>query len=198
MAYLLLGPCYRLCERLVFGRTLDRARESFHKHLPPNVLIVGEGDGRHASKLTAGHQLWVLEKDATMRGLIAARCPNVRLLASLPEVLPVEAVLFPFVLDCLSDHDLTALLQEIETSCPQACTCIVTDFFPGATEGPRGWQALTKGLTWIMYRFFELAAGLTQPDLPNIEQALRRQGFELAEERTFWRGYIRSQLWKRR
>lgn len=197
MSYRLLAPFYALCERLIFGSILQRARLALTREFPEQIVIFGEGDGRFSAALPS-HLHWIaIEEDPFMKRQILRRSPHAKIYpswSSLPysERVKAEALVCPFSLDCLTPAELSTLLQQLTVP-----SLFLTDFFPEEVS-PKVLRPPARLLVNAMYRFFHILTALPAHQLPPIRDMLENSAWILTTERTFCFGFIRSQQWQKR
>ncbi len=202
-----VAPLYRWLETIVFGRQLQRARLAFVEAIPspPQVLIVGEGNGRFLAEFVRAHPAAAIdcvEASGRMVALARARNPGAGqvnfIQADIREVaLPpgrYDLLVTHFLLDCFPAETLGAVVAKLARSATAEAHWLVADFYP-PPRGWRRWQA--QFLIAFMYRFFALAAGIEARTLVDYRPLLRAAGFALARSALSPNQMIRSECWRR-
>jgi cyclopropane fatty-acyl-phospholipid synthase-like methyltransferase len=105
-----------------------------------------------------------------------------------------DAVITPFVLDCFSSEDLTAVIERLSASAKVDAVWLVADF-QVPKHGWRRWRA--RVIHRIMYCFFRVATELGASRLTEPDEALARAGFALKARAVFNAGLVRSDWWAR-
>lgn len=197
---------YRWLEYSSFGSALHRRRCYFLPQLSNarKVLMLGEGDGRflaefarqnpdaHVDYVDRSRKMLKLARERTQQPRVNF-CHSDAVCDPLPND-NYDTIITHFFLDCLSEQDLTLLLQKIAASTTATARWVVSEF----REPSTGWQRLRARL-WIggLYRAFWIATGLATQRLPDYSRALLDAGFTLESESLASSGLLTSQLWKR-
>lgn len=200
---------YRWLEYLAFGRALERAREA---HLPAlvrcrRILVVGDGDGRALARIAAiapDARIHCVDTSALMlqqasRRLTTAARDRVTFTRADVRTFDIDgqtwdAIVTFFVLDCLTDADVRAVVDRLAPALAPSGIWLYADF----ALPPRGWRRL-RAQVWVgsLYAFFRWRAGLSVSSLPCAESILMDAGFMPVEVETRQAGLIRSVLYAR-
>lgn len=211
MSFDLLAPHYGWMERVLAGRLLQRARTAWIDPLADreHLLIAGVGHGRCLHALLPRHRrlrvtcvdasagmLREAESRARRAGLDLARVQFIH--ARLPEWKPAaascDALATHFFLDCFAPRELAAVVAALAGAATPEASWIVTDF----AVPPRGWtRQRARAVHALMYAFFRVATRLPARRLTPPDALLAAQGFALAGRRTFSRGLLQSDWWRR-
>ena len=205
-----LAGSYAFIERLVYGRTLERARFA---HVPAvvesrDVLIVGEGDGRFLERLIhllSPVSIDCVEPSASMVARsfkrIAATDRPVRIRFHHRPIDEVELraegydlIVTNFVLDMFQGEELESTLSALNRAARPNASWIISDFQIPSGQSHRLWA---RPLLWVMYRFFRFTTGLRTARLESPRPVLKSLGWGGVSEETWWRGFIYSSLFRR-
>ncbi|HTZ89787.1 MAG TPA: class I SAM-dependent methyltransferase [Alloacidobacterium sp.] len=203
-----LARPYRWLEYVSFGRALERCRFHFLPALTGarRALVLGDGDGRFLARLLeANPQLEadVIDISPAMlrllhrrlgpeaRGRVAIHEMDAREL--IPPGTSYDLVVTHFFLDCLFEHEVTALVDRIVPRLVPEAYWVVSEFArPQGRVASLLGQAIVSGL----YRAFGLLAGLQVRSLPDHGAAFEKRGFRLLHQQSWLRGLLVSQLWQ--
>jgi len=196
MSYRVLSKIYPLCEGIVFGRALQRARTAFSPSLSGKILSIGEGDGRGAALLPPACDLTILENDPHMRAEARKRLSQAQWITCWEEAKKYDVILMSFLLDCCSPEDASNLIKRAAAHLKKDGRLIIADFFPEEVH-PSWLRPPAHLLTRVMYLFFRIITGLQTSTLPPIRTILATQNWVCEDEYIQWHGYIRTQKWQR-
>jgi SAM-dependent methyltransferase len=195
-----IAPIYGTLEKLVFGRTLQRARTAFIEDLDDcsSVLIAGEGDGRFVAALLAANvqiEVDCIEQSARMIQLARRRIgDSARVqfinsdIARTTLARRYDAIVTNFFLDCFNDAELPRAVEKLANDARPKAKWLIADF----TTAPRG-----KLLVAAMYAFFRLTTRISARRLISHVPLLEQQGFRCSKRREFFGGIVRAELWQR-
>jgi len=207
----LLAPHYGWMERVLAGRLLQRARTAWVDQLAgrERLLIAGVGHGRSLAPLLERHRqlrvtcvdasagmLREAEARARRAGLDLARVEFIqaRLPAWRPEAGAFDALATHFFLDCFAPRELGAVVATLAATAAPDAVWLVTDF----AVPPHGWtRQRARAVHALMYAFFRIATRLPARRLTPPDALLAAQGFALGGRRTFSRGLLQSDWWRR-
>ncbi|MBX3737383.1 MAG: class I SAM-dependent methyltransferase [Candidatus Didemnitutus sp.] len=211
MSFDLLAPHYGWMERVLAGRLLQRARTAWIDRLADRerLLIAGVGHGRSLHELLPRHRrLRVTCVDASAGMLREAenRARRARLdlsriqfiHACLPEwraeAGAFDAIATHFFLDCFAPRELSAVVAGLADAAAPDAVWLVTDF----AVPERGWtRHRARAVHALMYAFFRVATRLPARRLTPPDDLLAAQGFALGGRRTFSRGLLQADWWRR-
>jgi ubiquinone/menaquinone biosynthesis C-methylase UbiE len=190
-----VAPHYRWMERIVFGRALEECRGAHLLHVAgcERALCIGDGDGRFTRLLLQSQpqmRVDVVERSRSMIRLARRRSNATFFHGNALEFTPddrYDLVVTHFVLDTLTDDEVSALVRRIRKSAPGA-EWLVSEF------QARG--AASRLLIWLMYRFFRVAAGLRVQSIPNYRTIFAQDGLSLQKRWTKWNGFLVSEVWR--
>ncbi len=205
---------FRPLERGLFGRSLERTRGAFLDQIeaPRRVLLLGEGDGRFLAAFLDRHdvkRIDVVEGSARMielarervtRACGASRAGVVRWqhddVRSAPIADGYDLVVSNFLLDCLDEAEIDALVGRVTRSVTSPATWLVADF-----RVPRsGGVATLRARAWItfLYAFFGVAARQSVRRLVDPAPSLRAHGWSLADTKRYRAGLLEATCWRLR
>ena len=104
-----------------------------------------------------------------------------------------DLVVTHFVLDCLTQPEVDALITNLTPLLAPQSLWLVSDFT--IPNGPIHWPA--RIYVRLLYLVFRIFTGMTPTRLPNHAFALDRSGFTLIAEQRHLFGILISQLWQR-
>ena len=211
MSFDRLANHYSWMEHLLAGQKLQRCRLAHFEALRPcsNILLVGEGHGRFLETLVRNFpdaKITCLDASSEMlrvarERLRQAGLPELQvqfLHASLPDWQPpsgdFDAIVTNFFLDCFPAADLASVVKQLAESASPDAVWLLADF----QQDQHGWRALrTRGILWIMYRFFTVVTRLPARELTPPDPYLISAGFHLAAREFFEWGLLHSDQWVR-
>jgi ubiquinone/menaquinone biosynthesis C-methylase UbiE len=199
-----IARAYCYLEYGSFGSALQRRRCHFLPQLGESrkVLMLGEGDGRFLAEFVRRNpnaEVDYVDASAKMLALAQRRAGSTRvhfhhrnLLDATPPQGPYDTITTHFFLDCLSDNDITGVVQRIATTASPGARWVVSEF----REPETGWRKLRAKL-WVsgLYAAFGIVTHLSTRKLPDHGHALRQAGFVLQAEALASAGLLTSQLW---
>jgi ubiquinone/menaquinone biosynthesis C-methylase UbiE len=205
-----LARWYRGLEFVAFGRDLERARFAFLGQLEhcEAILLLGEGDGRCASRLVAlapRARIHCVDSSPGMidraRQRTAAAGAGDRVTfecADLRSFVPArgafDAVATLFVLDCFDADGVASILSRVAPSLRPGARWLFADFVL-----PAGGLARTRARVWlaVLYAFFQWETGLPVSALPPSEALLQRAGWKQTARLDLNHGLLRSAVFSR-
>ncbi len=202
---------YWRLERLSFGEALDRRRRAFLDCLPcpSRTLIIGEGDGRFLARFIKrfpGAKVDVVEKSGAMIRIAETRLKsagqqtaNIRFhqLDALRDPWPsanYDLVVTHYVLDCMSRHQVHALIKRVCEAGASEFRWLVSEF---QLPSSAAWRRLAECALAVIYAFFGVTAGLSVRTVPDYRPGLLAAGLLLQNNAETWRGFLCSELWVR-
>lgn len=204
-----IARAYRWMEFAVFGRALWRARICLlpRLHSVKRALLLGDGDGRFTSyfaqRFPDASVLYV-DRSSRMLALARRRCINtrannvefinvdIRELPASAAVAEIDLIVSHFVLDCLSDAEVHAVVTALRKEASTGTRWLISEF---AVPALQPWRALGTALVKVLYWGARLTTGLPVRKIPNYPAALHSAGFVLAERRSSLFGLLRAELW---
>lgn len=203
----LIARPYRWLEYCTFGLLLERCRFAQLPHMrsAASALILGDGDGRFLAKLVAGNPSLhadVVDISPAMLGLSRARIPlsdairfhqaDIRVYQP-PAGRVYDLLVTHFFLDCLTESEITQLIDHLRPRFSEQTTWIISEFAIPATGLARPTSQL---LIWFLYRAFRLLTGLEVQRLPRYMPILQQAGFVCEGVELFLGGILRSERWQ--
>jgi ubiquinone/menaquinone biosynthesis C-methylase UbiE len=205
-----LARWYRALEFAAFGRDLERARFAFLDRLAgrTSILLLGEGDGRCATRLLGiaprarivcvDSSRGMIERasrrvrDAGGEGRVTFECADARSFS--PGAGQFDAVATLFFLDCFGADDVAAIVSRTDPGLRPGAIWLFADF----ALPPRG-IARARARVWLglLYAFFRWETALSAPSLPPSERILKAAGWDCTESASLQRGLIRSGVFSR-
>jgi SAM-dependent methyltransferase len=209
-----IAPLYRWLEYLTFGPMLERCR--FYR-LPElttarRALILGDGDGRFLAKLLKTNpdvridaidlspaMLRLLEARVRRPGLearsrLTVHCADARDF-SLPHTVEAgdyDLIVTHFFLDCLTDLELSRLMDVLRPHIAPGTRWLVSEFrIPEQGLSAKSSLFIVSSL----YRAFGVLTGLEVRELPAWNILLKNGGFSRDDQRTWLGGLLTSELW---
>jgi ubiquinone/menaquinone biosynthesis C-methylase UbiE len=195
---------YRWLEYLSFGPWLSRCRTACLEDLttPRHALVLGDGDGRFLRRLLILHPRLtadVVDSSERMLRELNGRLRRVQLEGRVQlhhadaltwqPVKQYDLIVTHFFLDCFFPDQLELLFDRILAHAEPGARWVVSEFAIPSNN----WVART--IVSFLYRAFGLLTGLRVRALPDYASLLRRRGLILADQHSFLRGLLRSELW---
>ncbi len=203
-----VAPFYQLLEVLAFGRRLQGRRRAFLSEVAgaTRVLILGDGDGRFSAEyisLNRQAHVTLVDISAGMQRLAQARLSRhdvssgriVRIAADARTFAfegPYDLVVTHFFLDCFGASELEILVPKLARSMTAEGRWLISEF---QIPRPGIRRLLAKALIWLMYKFFQLFAGLRTNRLPPYPAILEANGLRLVKRQSAAGGLLVSELW---
>lgn len=208
-----LAHVYRWMEYFSFGPMLERCRLRFLPQCSQarHALVLGDGDGRFTARLLAANptlQVDAVDASAAMLAELQdrARCycsdADLRLRpihADLrrfqPNAKDYDLVVSHFFLDCLTDDEVSALIERLVPHLTEDAIWVVSEF----SIPQKGWQRLTSRLAVrFLYVSFSVMTHLHVKQLPDYPKVLGDQGFYRSENAEYLGGLLVAEVWRRR
>ncbi|MBN7809435.1 class I SAM-dependent methyltransferase [Algoriphagus sp. H41] len=193
--YGFLAPLYQPISRLVFGKDLIAAN-SFFADLAQDrhSLIIGGGDG-------VAYRDWDVRFSGEYWDTSSSMCARASKNLSKSRIClhcgpwpgrgEFELVFLPFVLDTLPDREIETLVPQIAAALQPGGRVVLSDFFAPATFSQ-------KLLQQCMLASFRLLARHRRKDLPAYGSFFNPELWEKEQEVTWRRGWIRTQVYRKR
>ena len=206
-----LAKVYRWMEYFSFGKGLERCRFFFLDRCANarRALVLGDGDGRFTQRLMQQNSTVEIDAaDASPRMLQALRervdalgpQPSARLRTLhcdlrtyTPESRGYDLVVSHFFLDCLSDAEVSALIERMQPALAPDAIWIVSEF----SIPQRGWMRLpARAVVAWLYRAFGWMTQLGVRQIPNYAAAMRRYGWVLEARQPLLGGLLTAEVWR--
>lgn len=196
-----IGPFYDLLASVAFMGRIKRSQRHFLKRLPPvkTVLVLGGGSGwiledivRDIKPSTICYveaSAWMLQKARGRQ--VASQVIYIHGTENeVPADHPFDLVITNFFLDMFDGHGIESMAERVHNHLSTNGVWMVTDFTCRNT--------FHRALLYIMYRFFSITTGLQQRSLPAWYNIVSDSGFQCTQETSFFGGFIRTCIFKRR
>ncbi len=201
---------YQAGEYLSFGPVLERCRFFFLPDLAQSrrALILGDGDGRFATRLLAASphlladavdgspaMLRRLRNRAARTGTdqcLTIACADIR--NFVPTERDYDLVATHFFLDCLTAAETQALVAQVRPYLTSNARWVVSEF-----QVPNGTflrARLCRLLITALYAAFRVLTGLAVRELPPWRDALACAGFVCRSSRSWLGSLLVSELWQ--
>jgi ubiquinone/menaquinone biosynthesis C-methylase UbiE len=207
-----IAPLYRWLEYAVFGQALERCRLSHLEGLksPRRALVAGDGDGRFLKALALRFPKTSIDYVDVSSGMLALARRRAGL-RSTPAAPPInfyqsdvrlidwsdryyDVIACHFLFDVFEPAELSKVVDRLSQAAAPQAHWIISEFDlpPGRLQ-----RLGAKLLLGIMYRFFRIATGLVNQELPDWRPLLRSKGFSCEMSLKQRGGFIVSELWAR-
>lgn len=206
-----LAALYDGMARLVYGNALRRAQTCMLAQLPANatILVLGGGSGWFLEQLVRRAQprrvIYV-----ELSGEMLARAQR-RIAQNLSTALPtidfvagraedagkwgqVDVIVTHCLLDMYVQPALARLVGDLRQSLGPTGVWYFSDFQQVRTGFM---QPISRGLIWLMYRFFRWQCKIEARNLPDFETAFAASALGPVAEQHFYRGMIVARLYRR-
>ena len=194
-----LAPFYTVSAKLVFGNTLQRAQKFFLDQIRDSdrVLILGGGSGELLTALLRQHPRVKIDYvDISPRMIELARRKNhnpdnVNFIIGTERQIPegqYSVIITNFYLDLFNDQTLEQIIHQIKPNLAANVTWLATDFV-----SEKIWHKVFLGM---MYAFFKIVTGMQTHTLPHWQGALTKSGMQEHISKKFYRGFIKSSVYK--
>ena len=207
-----VARAYRWMEYFSFGRMLELCRFHFLMRCSHarHALVLGDGDGRFTARLLASNPtLQVDAVDASpamltvLRERVRQSCQNAdtrlqTIQADIRRFTPTgkdyDLVISHFFLDCLTDGDVTALIERLSPRMSQDAIWLVSEF----AVPEKGWRRFgARMVIRSLYFAFFVLTGLRVREIPNHAQAFNDNGFHVVEKAAYLGGMLITEVWGR-
>lgn len=207
-----LAHLYRWMEYFSFGSMLERCRFHFLSQCTQarHALTLGDGDGRFTARLlSANPTVQVDAVDASGAMLAALReraCSSPDAEARLrtmqadlrrftPDGKEYDLVVSHFFLDCLTNNDVSSLVERLMPALAENAIWVVSEFsIP--EKGLR--RATGRMLIRSLYFAFAIMTRLRVRRIPDYAKVFRCHGFHRLEYAMYLGGMLTAELWERR
>ncbi|HVC89630.1 MAG TPA: class I SAM-dependent methyltransferase [Acidobacteriaceae bacterium] len=207
-----LARIYRWMEYLSFGPMLERCRFRFLSQCSEScrALVLGDGDGRFTARLLAAIpaiQVDAIDASAAMLSALRRRVrrehpeADARLSTTqadlrrfTPSRIGYDLVVSHFFLDCLTEEDVSDLVERLLPHLSEDAIWLVSEF----SVAEKGWRrAGSRLLIRFLYFVFFVLTRLHIRRIPNYAEVFRRHGFYRQENANFLDGLLVAEVWKR-
>ena len=208
-----LAHAYRWMEYCGFGLMLERCRFHFLSRCAQarHALVLGDGDGRFTARFLAANftvQVDAVDASAAMLAVLQERarssCPDadVRLhtiQADLRRFTPTgkiyDLVVSHFFLDCLTEDDVSALVERLLPYLTTDAIWLVSEFsIPEVGLRRAGVTLLVRSL----YLAFSLITQLRVRRIPDYAKVFHDNGFHRRENTGYLGAILVTEVWERR
>lgn len=183
---------------VIFGEQLQMAQMHFVGQLNETntVLILGGGTGKFLTALLeARPSLTITYIDAASEMILLARQNiqgnrNVTFIHGTEKEIPAkqfDAVITNFFLDLFQQQEVDMVLNRIEQHLVPGGKWLVTDF-------QKSQRIRHRILLSVMYFFFKITGSISAKALPEWRSFFKLKKFQLLEEKEFYNGFIKSQV----
>lgn len=188
---------YDALVKLVFGNSMVRAQTFLLNKIKDDatVLIIGGGTGWILKALKAGCEVWYI--DASSKMIEKARKQDVlckvHFITGTESDIPhrtFDVIITNFYFDLFTTPKADAVIKKIKIVMKPDANWIVTDFIDEAW-----WQRIMLN---VMYFFFRVTCNIESKKLPGWIESFDQNGFNMIESKTFYAGFIKTVLWKRK
>lgn len=208
-----VARAYRWMEYFSFGRMLERCRFRFLARCAQarHALVLGDGDGRFTARLLAENstvQVDAVDASPAMLAVLRERAgrgcrdADVRLhttQADIRRFTPTgkdyDLVVCHFFLDCLTDGDVTALIERVVPRLAEDAIWLVSEF----SIPEKGWRRFwARTVVRSLYLAFSVLTGLRVRQIPNYAKIFRDNKFHRSENAVYLGEMLVSEVWERR
>jgi tRNA (cmo5U34)-methyltransferase len=196
-----IGPFYDFLASVAFMGRIRKSQRYFLKRLPPakSVLVLGGGSGwiledivRDIKPITICYveaSAWMLQKARSRQ--VASEVTYIHGTENeVPGDQPFDLVITNFFLDMFDENGVSSVAERVHDHLSTNGVWMVTDFTCRNT--------FHRALLYIMYRFFSITTGLQQRSLSAWYNTVSGSGFRCTQEASFFGGFIRACVFKRR
>ncbi len=208
-----LARVYRWMEYLSFGPMLERCRFCFLRQCShaSRALILGDGDGRFTTRLfteNAAVEADAIDASGAMLAALRRRVQHCHpdadrrlrtvqadLRCFTPSRTGYDLVVSHFLLDCLTEADVAALVERLLPHLSNDAIWLVSEF----SLPEKGWRrAASRLLIRSLYFVFSILTHLQVRRIPNYAEIFRRHGFDRQHEASYLGGLLVAEVWQRR
>ncbi|MHB1935258.1 MAG: class I SAM-dependent methyltransferase [Acidobacteriaceae bacterium] len=207
-----LAHVYRWMEYFSFGPMLERCRFCFLSRCnhARHALVLGDGDGRFTARLLGANPNVQVDAVDASGAMLAAMRERARISpdadarlrttqADLRRFTPTDEmydlVVSHFFLDCLTDDDVSALIERLLPYLTEDAIWVVSEF----SVPEKGLRRTTaRMLIRSLYLAFAIMTRLRVHRIPNYAKAFRDHGFHRREHAEYLGEMLIGELWERR
>jgi len=203
-----IAPVYDTLARLVFGRGLIEAQNTYLARIPPaaRVLIMGGGSGQILLDVVQRcecEEIYYLEASQKMIALARqnmqhAHTPTRIHYLCKKEIPPFpsqhfHAILTPFVLDLFHESTLDNIFQKLSPALMTGGYWLWTDFcLPAGPKRVPAWLFIQS-----MYLFFKVCCGIQASKLPSVAPFFELHKLKLRNKTSYMGGMVEARLYKK-
>ncbi len=208
-----LAPGYDLLSKLFFGRKLSQAQTDHFVHTSPisHLLVLGGGTGHFLPDFFRIHPEARVEFVDLSPGMLKQARQNLAGEAPMHfeqvvfNHLDIEkdlalltgnydAVLLPFVLDCLTEDQINRVLKNLKDLVAPQGRIYLTDFHVPDTPGFQ--QTSYQALIQSMYLFFHVVTDIPFQNLPDFQRLFIENGYMLIDQHSAEDDLITRQVYR--
>lgn len=204
-SYDAIAPIYDALAKLFIGKALRRAQVYFLRHIPSNakVLIVGGGTGWILEEIANIHpqglEIDYVDISTKMIALAKQRnCGKNKVTFVQQSILHFEnnhqfdVIITPFLLDNFKEDTMRQVFNLLHQTLQTDGLWMYTDF--QISHPYTYWQ---KGILFLMYSFFRIAANIEAARLPDVVTQFRLHNYKLVQNQTFLHQFINIALYQK-
>lgn len=106
-----------------------------------------------------------------------------------------DLVVTNFFMDLFDEREVNTIAEMIYSRLNKKGILLNTDFYNAGYSPFKTF--IFKGILNILYCFFSFFCVLNTSYLPDIERVLRNKTFNLVQSKTYFFGFIRTELWRK-
>lgn len=203
--YDVIAPIYDALAKLFIGQALRRAQVYFLRYIPANakVLIVGGGTGWILEEIANIHSeglvIDYMDISSKMIAMAKERNRGKNKVAFIQQSIldftsghQYNVIITPFLLDNFREETARKVFTLLHQSLEPGGLWMYTDF--QVSHPASYWQ---KGLLFLMYSFFRIAANIEATKLPDVATQFQLHNYKLVQNQTFLRKFIITALYQK-
>lgn len=192
-----MAPVYTTISRLVFGDLIHQATTCYLSKIPnKSVIIIGGGKGMdfvpYQKELNG--EYWELSSSMLSRARVNLSKSDLKFRLgdfSTEDSQKFQLAILPFVLDTMTDGQIIQFLNSLKMKISTDGQVLVSDFYQSQS-------VKHKLIQRLMITFFQLLTSHSRGDLPQMEELMNECGFQLLEEKSWKKGWIKAQVYTRK
>ncbi len=201
-----IAPMYDALALLFIGKALRRAQVCFLGYIPAGarVLIVGGGTGWILEEISAIHSEGLLidyvDISSKMIALVKRRNVGKNKVAFIQQSVldfavhqQYNIIITPFLLDNFKEETAQKVFLLLHQNLQPGGLWFYTDF--QVSHSKSYWQ---KGLLFLMYSFFRIAANIEASRLPDVKAQFNLYNYKFVQNQTFLRRFIIAALYQKK
>jgi ubiquinone/menaquinone biosynthesis C-methylase UbiE len=208
-----VAHAYRWMEYFSFGPMLERCRFHFLPRCAhaSHALVLGDGDGRFTVRLLvenpnlkvdavdASPAMLAVLRERAERGGHGADARLHRTEADIRQFTPTgktyDLVVSHFFLDCLTDDEVSALVERVLPHLTDDAIWLVSEF----SIPKKGWRRFgARAVVRSLYFAFSVLTGLRVRRIPNYAKIFLDNQVRSGEHAAYLGGMLVSEVWERR